>query len=140
MDSITCGIFIDRCYQLLMDIFYTLIFYFDISRDFDASRLPQSKHFFLLLCAYVWISVPIIFYYYFFQNERRRKEIKKADRLVVRGASCYTKGTWFEFQIRQGCKTVRRFIGGNGDLPIRHLHNKMVTTSGLSRFQKDKYP
>ena len=30
------------------------------------------------------------------------------------------------------CQTVSPFIGGNSDLLIRHPHNKMVITSGLS--------
>ena len=35
--------------------------------------------------------------------------------VVDRGADSYTKGTGFESWIRHGCKTVRRFIGSNGD-------------------------
>ena len=35
--------------------------------------------------------------------------------VVDRGADCYTKGTGFESRVRHGCKTVRPFIGGNGD-------------------------
>ena len=35
--------------------------------------------------------------------------------VMDRGADCYTKGTGFESRVRHGCKTVRPFIGGNGD-------------------------
>ena len=56
--------------------------------------------------------------------------------VVGRGADCYTEGNGFESQVSHGCKTVRSFIEGNSDPPLRCLHNKMVTTSGLSGSQK----
>ena len=35
--------------------------------------------------------------------------------VVDSAADCYTKDTGFESRVRHGCKTVRPFIGGNGD-------------------------
>ena len=32
-----------------------------------------------------------------------------------RDADCYTEGTEFESRVRHGCKTVRPFIGDNGE-------------------------
>ena len=51
-----------------------------------------------------------------------------------RGADCYRKGTGVESWVRHGCKIVRLFIGGNGE--VKCLHNNMVITSGLSSWPR----
>ena len=58
---------------------------------------------------------------------------------MVREAGCYTEDPGIDSGVKHGCKTVRPFIGGNDDLPFRHPHKKMVTTSCRSSGVKAKY-